>query len=310
MKQLIPLLESLSSVVYYTPGRLNNLRDILKSNTLRLSVAFGTPSDMKTNFGKLYFLSLSRMKFGGYARSEFFKDNPSANMVLDGGKLNQVHKGKAIDYWGPDFRPQPGSKSFEMDRFLRNYEAEDRLITDKDQIKNIKKYIKEVHIYIPSDVSPRDTAAMIEINKLFSPVYFYTDENAFKLLDKRRAKQYGSSEMRVLQQTDDKFSRDMGNLRNRSLNALVDVWKYASGQNVKLNSDAKELEYKLRYNGGDDFWLNDYRQSFEADIHNNKTNPKARDTIRNVGVVIRKTKSKSVKEFLGKLHVMLKNKGK
>lgn len=310
MRQLKPLLEALSSVVYYTPGHLSNLRDILKSNTMMLSVAFGTPSDMKANFGKLYFLSLSRMKFGGYARSKFFGSNVAANMVLDGGKLNQVHKGKAVDYWGPEWRPEPGSDAYEVDRFLRNYEAEDRLITDKDRIKNIKKYLKEVHIYVPSEVSPRDTADMIEINKLFKPVYFYNNESAFKLLDKRRSKQYSSSEIKVLQQKDDKFSRGMDNLRNRSLNALVDVWKYASGQNVKLNSSAKELEYKLRYNGGDNFWLDDYKQSFEADIHNNKTNPKARDTIRNVGVAIRKTKSKDVKDFLSKIHKMLQSKQK
>ena len=121
------LFESVSSIVYHVT-HVSNLEKILKDNQFILSSSLSNEADMRQAHKKFFYLSVSRIKYGGYA---LHKDSLDANIVLDGDKLNQNYEGISVDYWGH--------------RDNRD-ESEDRILSTKQIIKPASKYIKEIHI--------------------------------------------------------------------------------------------------------------------------------------------------------------------
>lgn len=199
------MIESISDIVYHNTT-VSNLSKILHDDAFLLTSSLGTDADTmyKGEKFKPYFLSTSRIKFGGYARSM----NPDniVCIVLNGRLLNQRFYGGAVDYWGREYR-----SDIKSDFYLRNNENEDRLFLDKEKIDDASKYIKELHImkhpnYIMmqddwktfqmlSDDKQTETfrysALYKEIIKNASvydiPVYFYKNFNDFKLQNKAKA---------------------------------------------------------------------------------------------------------------------------
>ena len=47
---------------------------------------------------KPFYLSTSRIKFGGYATK--FNETDICTLVLDGDKFNQRYEGNSVDFWG------------------------------------------------------------------------------------------------------------------------------------------------------------------------------------------------------------------
>lgn len=120
----------------YHATHLPNIIDILKTNTINLSAAFVSIADNKG--GKPFFLSLSRTKSPklSYGQKYVYGQNHHTGfgrIVFDGRKLNNNFKSIPVDYW------QDSGKG-------SSFEYEDRIITDKPYIKNIRNYILGIEI--------------------------------------------------------------------------------------------------------------------------------------------------------------------
>ena len=287
--------EALSPIVYHYISPFN-LYNSLLSNEKQLPAAFGTKADFQYNKKKLYFLSTSRIKFGGYTRSNFYKKNICVTLVLNGEKLNQNYKGTSVDYWGKAYRDAALGK--DTDTFLRQDENEDRLITDKPSIKNFKKYILEIHIFIPSNdgLNAHHTHYLEKINELFSPIYYYyyNEETAFKTLNKLKA-----STKLTLIPTDEKMPEPWPERTpyKGAFYSALEIYNCNNQNDLKNLSDySKDMVQKLQHK--DSFYVKDYKASIEADIHNDRNSGPERQNIIKLGNIMKKLKITSVNDFL------------
>lgn len=127
------LLEGISDVVYHYIS-LRNVVEVLKTDRFILTPAFtkGAEVDMNPR-EKLFFLSTARTRTASYHVGERYG---AVLLVLDGRKLSHNHHGRAVDYWGENFR----------DANKGAYEEEDRIFSDKPFIENATQYIKSIDI--------------------------------------------------------------------------------------------------------------------------------------------------------------------
>ena len=189
------LLTEGSSILYHATY-VEYAHLILKDNKFRLTFSGATGSEDVISHGKYFYLSTSRTKYGRYAGgSDFDKPGSSVSynctMVLDGQKLAYNEKIKPVDYWGPEFAKAGRESGVSSD------ETEDRLVSNKPEIKNASKYIKEIHCYIrPEKELGQDRYYTFirecgnlnkEAGKLNIPIYFYKDASAYKTQNKTKA---------------------------------------------------------------------------------------------------------------------------
>jgi len=288
------LIEGLSPVLYHYT-HIEALRNILKQNKMRLSVAFGTKSDFDKNLKKLYFLSLSRIKWGGFARSEFYDKNPSAMVVFDGKKLSNNYKGGSVDYWGREMRTS-ALQNKDLERYLKNDENEDRLVSDKDEIPNIKKFIKEVHVYVPENLTGRYTGELQDLDKAYKPIYYYRTESAFKLLNKNKA----TTNLKDLKLDVDDTTPFSDNEEKRELYNITSIINLYNAKNFN-NLEKRDNEMMTtiwRTGGSEGMYFSDLKTQIENEIHNYKKDGRYRDQIRELGKIIRKTKFNNVTELI------------
>lgn len=176
MKSLIKrlILEDIKNFgeIYHITG-LDNIKDILKNNSINLSLGLGADKYSK----KFFFLSLSRtpsVKIG-YRAGSF-----SSRIVFDKNKLFSNFSKMPVDYWG-----LKGNKGREWS--ASGFEYEDRLLSDKSEISNISKYIKRIEIAIRENsidnINYVNTLKeIINLGKLRNiDIYFYKSSNDFRL---------------------------------------------------------------------------------------------------------------------------------
>jgi hypothetical protein len=180
LKELSILTEGLSDILYhytYTTSRLS----ILKLNKFATSSNLGSTADSWKDKGRYYFFSTQRTKgMSGYARH-----HGNVAIVLDGRKLNYDFKGFPTNYWNWSTKRSDYKSISDYTQALQSEENEDRIVTNKPYIDNANKYIIEIHIFITEQ---SDKNQMIEIENLCKnlniPIFFYTDENNFKIQNK------------------------------------------------------------------------------------------------------------------------------
>lgn len=170
------LTERVSDIVYRIVPGTTAVRN-LERNEFQLTPVVFKSSEQDLQKGKFFFLSMARN-----TTNTFFKTrvtNNSVIYVLDGRKLSQRYKGVPVSFWGI-------SKSISME-----FEAEDRIISDKSVINNAISYIKEIHVNIKSDAKyqAQITNKIEELAKKKNiPIYFYSDSTMdFLLLNKRKS---------------------------------------------------------------------------------------------------------------------------
>ncbi len=129
MKLFISLSKQRSDLYHYTER--NSLLKMLKSNKLELSVGTMIEEDHQNN--KLFFVSLTRSRYGSYHMGK-----TGIMITFDGQKLAQNHKIIPVDYWN-----KMGDRAT---RTGTNNEKEERLVSDKPYINNILKFIKKIDI--------------------------------------------------------------------------------------------------------------------------------------------------------------------
>ena len=179
------LSEGLSDILYHFTY-IPHLRNILKYNKFATSTNLGSNADASKDKGKFFFFSTQRTKgMSGYAQHH----GNNVAIVLDGRKLNYTFKGFATDYWNWSKKRSDYSDVSSYNNALQSEENEDRIVTNKPYIDNANKYIIEIHVLIIPEHNNQE--GIEEINNLCQgyniPIYFYLDDNSFKLQDKRKA---------------------------------------------------------------------------------------------------------------------------
>ena len=147
------------------------LLDILSDNSIKLAFVGGTLADQQMNKGYPFFLSTMRSKYGNYARGNYENTAIQATVIihLDGRALTAAgYKIFWVDYWGN------GPKSSE---------EEERIASNKDEIKPLKNFIKDIHVYLkPEMTNPHLLERLHQIDDLTQnfpfPIYFYPPSEA------------------------------------------------------------------------------------------------------------------------------------
>lgn len=180
-QQLIDLHEATANLYHVTS--LWSAVQIAKDNEFALTFAPATPADSKSK-KRAFYMSCSRLPFGGYSMGYTYHKNTAATLQLDGIKLSQRYRIVPVAYWGSDY------DKLEFDKRRRYDENEDRIESDQPYIEDAIRYIKCCHVYVPVEHMNNDFehGHLIELSKVkLFKVLYYTDFAAFKLLDTRRA---------------------------------------------------------------------------------------------------------------------------
>lgn len=264
------LTESVSPIVFHNTT-LNGLVKILRSNQFNLTNMLGNPSDTKSK-NKFFYLSLSRIKHGGYAQ---FMDD--VVLVLDGDKLNQTNSGTSVDYWG-DMKPKSTSERGK-EEFLRYNENEDRLLSNRPVIKDASKYIQEIHINISkykTDIPDYVKDAILLCEKLGINCYIYDNKEAWKLQDKRKSINIDTSDHTISEEiAHKKLTPDR---IKSSIDFLVDCYN----------------DYKAPY----ELYQIDYASGLMANISNFKSDPDVNTSLLKLISLMKKEKVNTLSEFI------------
>jgi hypothetical protein len=176
--KLIDLTEGLSPVLYHTTS-LNGVSSIVGNDEFRLTTTYANDSEQEVGAKKLFFLSTTRSKTGGYTLSNAYPhDAGNVVMELDGRALSNNYAGDPVQYWSRSWLAMAPEKD----------EMEDRIYNDKPTIPNATQYIKAIHILFKDKLNPRARTALIVLKKSGIPVWLYQDKQAYLLQDTRRAK--------------------------------------------------------------------------------------------------------------------------
>lgn len=251
--------EGVSSILYHV-SQIHNVRDMLTDNSIRLTPNFGTQAERGHEpEGKIYYLSTARSKTGSYGYPVSKHQKQSAMVVFDGQALMAAgYTGKAMDYWGPDFRA------------LGKDEMEDRIFSKKPAIPNASKYIKEIHILFDEDDTDHRTPFQARVVKdlgykakrLGIPLYIYTDQQAFGLLNKAKSLPVTSvasdADRLPLPDTDVEPRGYRGGPARNNFGGWIELLK--TDDKSKLSKDGKYALYRAGYM--------DTNLGVDADIHN------------------------------------------
>lgn len=174
------LFEGLSPILFHTTSS-KSVEMILRQNEFRLSTDLGHEHERKFREGKgnVYYLSTSRSKTGST------QGRMDVTLVLDGRKLGNTYKGKAIDYFSQSKRMEDP----------QSFEHEDRVFSPDPTIPNAIKYIKEIHMInnglfktqTKESINSTIRKVIILAKKHKIPYYVYDDQKAYLLQNKKKA---------------------------------------------------------------------------------------------------------------------------
>lgn len=166
--------------------------NIMKMDRFELKPSEGT--DTEQQFGQSYYLSTARSP-----NSAYIKNGVSSQAVvfeLDGVKLSQRYKGKAVDYWGPSFYRYTDVDGT-TDQRPNKFEAEDRVLS-KDKFLPASRYIRAVYAMVPLGATNVNVLSNIYNLKKFCllrkvKIYYFADFTDLLRRDLRKAVQYKPS---------------------------------------------------------------------------------------------------------------------
>lgn len=237
---------SASSILYHitTFSRFNN---VLNNDTFRCSPAIGTSADKGS---KMFFMSMSRSVHGKYNKMSCGR----IQLVLDGHKLAANHSIVPIDYW-----------QYQSD------EMEDRLITNKQHIKNFSKFIKEVHVLIEDSYNSisgiqkkvlRNIILLCKKKKI--PIYLYNDEKAAQFLNKEKAISLKEANLKA-----DTVEKTWPSYRRKDIYTMRLLELLYKKNEKDLSKEAADFKYRYC----NDYRKSDFIKSVENDIHSSRAFP-------------------------------------
>ena len=279
----------LSPVLYHFTS-FDKAASILQQNKFSLATMLGSDADRinDVNKGKMYYLSTSRQKAGGYWKEVVF--------VLDGVKLGRRFAGSAFDYWGPEWRKAAEQQGADAQQYDEN---EDRLLTDKPSIADAASYIESVHVLAGGDFKvgrhPHVTADIRTILKVAKqkgiPVYVYEDVKAYRLQDVRRAIPFD-----LLREGLKKTERPPPWQRGKRRNPFA---RWLKIYHARLKSDLKWTESNFYYS-------QDAAVGLKADLHNYKADKETRKYLEEFLALWKKEGVKTAEEFIELLRTKYK----
>ena len=322
------LSEGLSDILYHFTYT-SHLINILKYNKFATSSNLGSNADSWKDKGRFYFFSTQRTKgMSGYGRH-----HGNVAIVLDGKKLNYTFKGSPTDYWNWSTKRSDYKSIGDYTQALQSEENEDRIVTNKPYIDNANQYIIEIHIFIIPEHNDKET-----INQIVTlagnynlPVYFYLDENNFKLQNKSKAVDPNSldiidskekSEYDVSDTDRDVYNakwffkkiapviiagnniNDGYNDEKDAIEKLLKQLLDKNNQSDQFNNVMSEINDKADKMGASwgHFYADDEYRSMQAEIHNNRGNPNPylRELLKMLVSDMKKWRVKNLKEYFNK----------
>lgn len=227
------LLLSLSgSPILYHILDIRTAISVLKNNEFVLAVSGGTEAEKYLQTAD-YYLSTTRHNLGKYSVS-----GASTNKViftLDGTKLSNNHKIVPVDYWGESFRKSAGG----------DYEAEDRVLSNKPTIKNARKFIMSARVLIGGTTGPswkvRNSSdnrflrrLAIQAKRLNIPLNIYYEDKDFLMDNKAKAVPISTIDLTV--------SSKESHYAERGKSYLAPYLElYSRNDRAHLSKDAKDL---------------------------------------------------------------------
>ena len=170
------IIEAATAIVYHYSG-IQAAQKILTTGEFQLSSVTGNPSEERyAPSGYPYFLSTTRSKVGDYHR---YTGSSAAMFVIDGNWLNQKYRTRPIDYWDRSWLRSDGA---------RTRESEDRVFSKTPGIPI--DGVLAVHVLLKEQSenrSPEVRTILITAKKRGISAYLYTDEDGWRLQDRRRA---------------------------------------------------------------------------------------------------------------------------
>lgn len=315
-EELQNLNEGLSDIVYhftYIPHLVN----ILGMNKFATSSNLGSTADRWKDKGRFFFFSTQRSN----GKSGYGRHHGNVCIVLDGRKLNQRYKGFPTDYWNWSKSPKDyDSKSSYKDALL-SLELEDRIVTDKPYIENAKQYIIGIHTLVRNSNGSFLTKDVLNkiINNIGSiPIYYYNDDNSFRLLDTRKAINVNDIELLDPKEDYDNLDRSLEPIRYFRYIAPIIVYKNAEAEeNIKnllikflasvnkpdgFESVWKDVQDNVKKFGGSWGYNDDVYPSLSADIHNQRGNPNPyfREILKLLLTDMRNYKANTLKDYVQK----------
>lgn len=170
--------ERATSVVFHYTSTGAALKILQLGNFELASVTGNSSEEDYAPKGYPYFLSLTRTPTGDYHR---YVGTGGVMFKMNGDWFNSRYIVKPIDYWNSAWLKSDGT---------RTRESEDRVFSKEPSIPMTP--VTEIHILLKEQNeyrSPQTRQLMITAKKRDIPVYLYTDESAWRLLNTRKSVQ-------------------------------------------------------------------------------------------------------------------------
>ena len=290
MIKLNKLITETIDKLYHKITSTENLVLILKQDKLKLTFGPAKGADNKNGKYKFY-LSTSREKVGGYARSrpehKFSAYSITSILELDGRELGYNYKMFPFDYWkmGPS-----------------TSESEERIVSNKPYIEHVNKYITAIHIFIPTVTrlpnSTHEISYLYRIHQLAIhrniKTYYYTDSDAFVQLRTTKSISFDEVSTLLPRKSFDKdslrYHKSRITRKKKSSDygiELLNIWKDRPANDSRQYDRLKDMFLYYPYN------LNG---AIGADIHNAvRDRP---DYFHELANEMRKTNSNSLGDFI------------
>lgn len=307
--------ESVSDKVWHYT-RPTSMLDILKTNKINLTPSFGMSADKALNYNKNFSLSLTTTKNPNIGFNSGYNKTDRVRIEFDGRELNYNFKSKHVDYW-----QYPRTKDFTSGNGSSYDEMEERIISDKSEIKPITRYIKAIEVFIEVG-NNRFIQTYKDVKKyadeLNIPCYFYVTNKDFSYSITKNAVDINNYESR---EVDDDYKISDEHEKTYSLiysseiaalisykddnlkNKILDYSKQLGldstnfGERIDKRMDTLRWNYLSYFN---DVRARDLELSTQSTIQNNRasTDKLVRYVIWLLGSDMKKNKCNSITEYI------------
>ena len=308
------LLEGISPILFHFT-RIPNLVNILKQNKFIAKSAFTTDKEIAVQHGYNFFMSTSRIRNTGFSPIVSL----DVCIILDGKKLKTKYKGMPVDYWQKLSYYRKNKEYTQRDylKAIRELEQEDRILLNSPTIENAMSYIKEINILVSYNDSLHNNKYIKYIIKMCTensiPLFIYDNKNYFLTNYKSKAINYDNiipliknTDFDIDNYTDEKY------LMNKESKLIKACYMLSYGDSQNLNKikdffkdnreflEKLELQFIPKYASNLNF-LNLYHDVKYTIIEINiDPSPISRFILKLISQDIRKSKSKSFKEYFQK----------
>ena len=190
--------ESLSRNLYHFTN-IFNLMNIIHNNSFKLSFAQKDNGERGQNSKYQYYMCFTRQRDGRVG----FADGHNVRIEIDGNLLNQLYKGKPVNFFGSNGGKNRYMSNLEkyddyyiyhndMDddiKFQHYTESEDRLFSNNPMIPNAKKYIKRIDILIENETFNPIYDWLLVKSDFRNIIHIYDNKNDFNLINGKDANQ-------------------------------------------------------------------------------------------------------------------------